>query len=64
MLEHSSESNPTSPQWSVYRIDDTGNVFLVRAHLDLDEAEHLVTQFTARGHKQMYWVEQEDDNER
>jgi hypothetical protein len=45
--------------WSVWRTDDTGNSFLVREHLSRDEAERVVAEFTARGHKQTYWIERE-----
>jgi YD repeat-containing protein len=45
--------------WAVYRTDDAGNSFLVRDALTRDEAERLVAEFTARGHKQYYWVGQE-----
>jgi hypothetical protein len=48
----------TTEMWAVWRIDDTGNTFLVRNRLSLAEAEQLADEFTARGHKQMYWVEQ------
>ncbi|WP_063607890.1 hypothetical protein [Zavarzinella formosa] len=54
-----SESHTESPKWAVWRIDDTGNTFIVQEHLTLVEAEKLVQKFTARGHKQMYWAEQE-----
>lgn len=56
------ESNtPDVPadRWAVWRIDDNGNTFIVREHLHHDEAERLVAEFTARGHKQMYWTERE-----
>ncbi|QEL15780.1 hypothetical protein [Limnoglobus roseus] len=43
--------------WTVYRIDDTGNVFVVKGELGQDEAEKLVQLYEARGHKQMYWAE-------
>lgn len=46
-------------QWAVHHTDDTGNSFLVQDHLTREEAERLVAEFTARGHKQYYWVEQE-----
>jgi hypothetical protein len=32
---------------------------LLREHLDRAEAERLAVEFTARGHKQMYWAGQE-----
>jgi UDP-N-acetyl-2-amino-2-deoxyglucuronate dehydrogenase len=49
----------TSELWAVYRTDDAGNSFLVREHLTREEAERVVAEFTARGHKQYYWVERE-----
>jgi hypothetical protein len=45
--------------WTVYRIDDNGNVFVVKSGLNLSEAQRLVAEFEARGHKQMYWAEAE-----
>jgi hypothetical protein len=57
------EPDPHGPppvvSWSVRRIDDTGNTFVVREHLPREEAERLAAEFAARGHKQMYWVEPE-----
>ncbi|HEV3440709.1 MAG TPA: hypothetical protein VG122_25360 [Gemmata sp.] len=44
--------------WTVYRIDDNGNTFVVRERLTRDEANRLVAEFEARGHKQMYWAEE------
>lgn len=44
-------------QWCVKRLDDNGNVFVLRAGLSRDEAERLVAEYQARGHKQSYWVE-------
>lgn len=43
--------------WTVYRIDDYGNVFTVQNDLSREEATRLVAEFEARGHKQMYWAE-------
>ena len=45
--------------WAVWRIDDNANTFLVRTGMSLVEAERVTAEFTARGHKQMYWVERE-----
>jgi hypothetical protein len=47
-------------RWSVWRTDDTGNTFLVRAGLSHEEALRLVAEFEARGHKQMYFAEREE----
>lgn len=46
-------------RWAVHRTDDTGNSFLVRDDLTKEEAERLVAEFTARGHKQYYRAERE-----
>lgn len=42
--------------FSVWRLDDNGNEFLVRDGLTEDEAMALVREYEARGHKQAYWV--------
>jgi hypothetical protein len=59
------EVNPPDPTpvetWAVWLIDDNGNTFVVREHLSRAEAERVVEEFTARGHKQMYWVERDGD---
>jgi hypothetical protein len=46
-------------RWTVWRIDDNGNTFVVDKHLDRAQAEQVVAKFTARGHKQTYWAERE-----
>lgn len=45
--------------WAVYRQDDNGNRFVVNTRLRREEAERLVAEFEARGHKQVYWAEPE-----
>ena len=59
-----SESNESDPRtelhWSVLRMDDAGNTFVVREHLSRGEAERIAAEFTARGHKQIYWVKMEE----
>jgi hypothetical protein len=45
--------------WVVHRQDDTGNRFVVRSGLGLEEAVRLAAELEARGHKQLYWVELE-----
>ena len=42
--------------FSVWRLDDNSNEFLVRDGLTEDEALRLVREYEARGHKQAYWV--------
>lgn len=45
--------------FTVWRIDDNGNTFVVRQGLSRDEADRLVAEYTARGHKQTYWTERD-----
>ena len=56
-----SGNGPEEPAelWAVWRIDANANVFVVREHLTRDEADRVVAEFTARGHKQTYWAERE-----
>jgi hypothetical protein len=51
---------PSVERWTVWRIDDNGNTFIVREHLSHEEALRTVSEFEARGHKQMYWAEREE----
>ena len=53
-------NTPAVATWSVWRTDDHGNTFLVRDGLSPDEAERLVAEFTARGHKQLYFAQKHD----
>ena len=43
--------------WRVLRLDDNGNRFVVAECVSEEEARRLADAFTARGHKQAYWVE-------
>ena len=43
--------------WTVWRIDDNANSFVVRSGLTKDEAERVAAEFASHGHKQTYWVE-------
>jgi UDP-N-acetyl-2-amino-2-deoxyglucuronate dehydrogenase len=54
-------SEPEEPDatWAVWRTDDTGNTFLVRAGLTHEAAQQLAAEFEARGHKQTYFVEKQ-----
>ncbi len=45
--------------WAAWRTDDNANTFIVRELLTREEADRVVAEFTARGHKQMYWAEPE-----
>ena len=43
-------------KWCVWRLDDNGNEIRMRSGLTRDEADSIASEFTARGHKQTYWV--------
>lgn len=46
--------------FSVWRLDDNNNEFLVRDGLTEEEALALVWEYEERGHRQAYWVEKEN----
>lgn len=46
--------------WSLWRTDDNGNSFLVKGRLTQDEAEQLLREYTAKGHKQVYWLHEQN----
>ena len=50
----------TNAAWTVWRMDDAGNRFVVRDRLTHEAAERMVEEFAARGHKQIYWSERQD----
>lgn len=43
-------------EYSVWRLDDNANEFLVLCGLTQDEALRLVRDYEVKGHKQAYWV--------
>jgi hypothetical protein len=43
--------------WCVMRQDDNGNRHVVASALTEREAQLLAASYTARGHKQLYWIE-------
>jgi hypothetical protein len=47
--------------WAVHRQDDNGQRFVVQTGLSREEAQGLVAEFEARGHKQVYWAEPEQE---
>jgi hypothetical protein len=54
------QMEPVEARWSVWRMDDNGNRFLVREQLPSRvDAERVAVELTERGHKQVYWVEPE-----
>ncbi len=57
--ESTAPSSGEQATWAVNRQDDNGNRYVVQRGLTRTEAERLVAQFEARGHKQVYWAEPE-----
>lgn len=51
--------NRGEPGFSVWRLDDNNNEFLVRSGLTEKEALALVREYEGRGHRQAYWVKNE-----
>lgn len=45
--------------WAVHRQDDNGKRFIVATGFSRAQAEELVAVFEKRGHKQLYWLEEE-----
>jgi hypothetical protein len=45
----------TNATWTVWRMDETGNRFVVRDRLTHEAAERMVEEFAARDHKQTHW---------
>jgi hypothetical protein len=55
---------PQIERWKLLRQDDNGDRFVVKKGLTKQEAERLVAEFEALGHKQTYWAERESGGPR
>lgn len=42
--------------WSLYRLDDNGNEFLIERHQRREWADRVRDEYEAKGHKQLYFV--------
>jgi hypothetical protein len=51
-------TEPHEPQYSVWRRDDNGNIFLIKDGLDENDAFRIVRELEDTGHKQSYWVKE------
>lgn len=56
----SRNSGSAKELWSVWRQDDNGISFEVARGLSNAGATEMVKKFEQRGHKQVYWVDQDD----
>jgi len=45
-------------QYSVWRRDDNGNIFLVKDGLNKIDALRIARELQDKGHKQSYWVKE------
>ena len=46
-------------KYDVIRMDDHGNKYVMRKGLSKENAEEVVREFEAHGHKQTYWVKRQ-----
>lgn len=60
MKNTSNDQTENHPNWIVCRQDDNGNVFEVQRRLTEEDARQLAADLESHGHKQLYWVTQED----
>ena len=58
-----SGNNEQPNSWSLWRLDDNGNRYMIGTFPDKTEAEKTMQEFESRGHKQMYWIEANKDKE-
>jgi hypothetical protein len=49
-----------SEKFEVWRQDDNGNKFVVQKNLSREAADKLAKELENRGHKQVYWVQEEE----
>lgn len=54
--ETGDSGDPAALEFSVWRLDDNSNEFLVREKMTEDDARRLVREYEGKGHKQAYWV--------
>ena len=55
------ERASASVVWRILRLDDNDNRFVVAECAAEEEARRIADEFSARGHKQLYWVECDGD---
>ena len=49
-----------SNQWTLWRQDDNGSRSVIATQLEREDAKSRLAELEARGHKQHYWIEQDD----
>ena len=58
-MTRSTATSAQPSRWLLYRIDDNGNEVAMRRFARRDEAEAVMRDYEARGHKQTYLVREE-----
>jgi hypothetical protein len=61
VLSMKGQSMHGNQRWRVWRQDDNGNRFLIARDLPQEEASKMVQELERRGHKQVYWSEQDTE---
>ena len=56
MGNQAQQTEKNATYWSVWRLDDNDNNFMIEDKLTETEALQRVQEFEARGHKQLYWA--------
>jgi uncharacterized protein YhfF len=56
-LLHAVGASSRGRSWALFRQDEHGNRSLVVDTADRAEAERLLAEYEAKGHKQVYWIE-------
>ncbi|WP_353570692.1 hypothetical protein [Candidatus Albibeggiatoa sp. nov. BB20] len=56
MSNESQKNENNASTWSVWRLDDNNNTFLIENNLTKAEAQRLAQAFEDKGHKQLYWA--------
>ncbi|MNZ56746.1 hypothetical protein D3C78_746990 [compost metagenome] len=58
-MTRSTDTGTQSSRWLLYRIDDNGNEVAMRRFSHREDAEAVMRDYEARGHKQAYLVREE-----
>ncbi len=60
MTRPSPPADAALPVWSVVRLDDNGNRFLVSTGHTYTDAQAIADDFQAKGHRQLYEVKRQE----
>ncbi|MFY4730280.1 hypothetical protein [Nitrospira sp. BLG_2] len=61
-MEHTeNDADHRTRKWAVHRQDDNGNRFVVESGLSREDAERVIARYEERGHKQLYWIDADEE---